>query len=118
MSGGRNSRSPEAQAYRHLYRDPRWRRLRKRVLIRDRFRCQKTGVILLDGRRLPNSAVVHHKKPHKGDPDLFFDEGNCIAVAKEWHDRHGKADDVFGYGAEIGEDGLPLDPAHPFNKVR
>ncbi|TMV14414.1 HNH endonuclease, partial [Arenibacterium halophilum] len=48
----------------------RWQRLRRLVLARDNHICQQTGVLLVAGRREPNSAVVDHIKPHRGDPEL------------------------------------------------
>ncbi len=36
---------------------------------------------------VPNSPVVDHTRPHRGDPDLFWDEDNLQAMLKEYHDR-------------------------------
>lgn len=65
---------------------PRWRRLRLRVLARDGYRCQQTGVVLDGVFPAPSSPVVDHKVPHRGDQALFWDEDNLQAVSKEWHD--------------------------------
>lgn len=71
---------------RSLYNTARWKRLRLDVLKRDGFVCQKTGVRLTGKSPAPNSPVVDHKTPHRGDPVLFFDPENLQAVSKAWHD--------------------------------
>ncbi|WP_291376383.1 hypothetical protein [Devosia sp.] len=50
-------------------------------------------MILTTGRDAPNAAVVHHKVPHKGDEQLFWDISNLEAVSKEWHDSEGQRED-------------------------
>lgn len=64
----------------------RWQRLRIKVLQRDQYTCQQTGVLLIGKHPAPNSPVVDHIEPHRGDPDLFWDEENLQSVAKSWHD--------------------------------
>lgn len=71
---------------RRWYKSQRWAALRLRVLERDLYQCQHTGVLLAGKAPAPNSAVVHHKMPHKGDERLFWDIENLEAVSKEWHD--------------------------------
>lgn len=63
-----------------------WRRLREKVLLRDEYICQQTGVALVGRHPAPNSPVVDHKIPHRGDAKLFWDEGNLQSVSKAWHD--------------------------------
>ncbi|MBF0680067.1 MAG: HNH endonuclease [Devosia sp.] len=84
--------SPDATV-RGWYHSTRWQKLREEVLIRDLYTCQQTGVILTTGRDAPNAAVVHHKVPHKGDEQLFWDISNLEAVSKEWHDSEGQRED-------------------------
>lgn len=71
---------------RKWYNQAKWKRLRRAVLLRDGWTCRQTGVLLTDRPNLPNSAVVDHVLPHRGDPERFWDIGNLQAVAKEWHD--------------------------------
>ncbi|MBO9589548.1 MAG: HNH endonuclease [Devosia sp.] len=78
--------SPDATV-RGWYHSARWARLRQAVLERDIYTCQHTGVILTGKAPAPTSAVVHHKVPHQGDEQLFWDINNLEAVSKEWHDR-------------------------------
>jgi 5-methylcytosine-specific restriction endonuclease McrA len=49
--------------------------------------CQRTGVLLVGGKHSPNSAVIDHIKPHRGNLELFWDEDNLQAVSKEYHDK-------------------------------
>jgi 5-methylcytosine-specific restriction endonuclease McrA len=51
------------------------------VLTRDLYTCQHTGVILVGGKDRPNSAVVYHKIPHRGDERLFWNINNLEAVS-------------------------------------
>lgn len=73
--------------YRAWYRTPAWRALRLKVLARDAYICQQTGVALVGKYPAPNSPTVDHIEPHRGDPKLFWDEANLQAVSKEWHDK-------------------------------
>lgn len=117
-----HSRSAEAEAYRHLYADTRWRGphgVRKKALVRDGYQCQHCGCILITGdRHHPHAAVVHHKKAHKGDPVLFFDLNNTESVCKSDHDTLLQKQEVRGY--VIGNDinGRPLANDHPWNRAR
>lgn len=72
--------------YRTWYKSARWQRLRMEVLTRDLYTCQQTGIILAGKANAPDSPVVDHKVPHRGDPVLFWDITNLQAVSKAWHD--------------------------------
>lgn len=65
----------------------RWQKLRLKILVRDEYTCQQTGVLLIGKHPAADSPVVDHIRPHRGDPDLFWDETNLQSVSKEWHDR-------------------------------
>jgi len=77
--------SPDATV-RGWYKSARWQALRMQVLTRDLFTCQQTGVILMGKAPEPNSPVVDHVIPHRGDEQLFWDIGNLQAVSKAYHD--------------------------------
>ena len=83
----RSQHRDQTQHWRGWYKTARWQRLRKKILNRDRWQCQQTGVILVGGKTAPNSAVVDHKQAHRGDEALFWDEDNLQAVSKEYHDK-------------------------------
>ncbi len=40
------------------------------------------GVLLMGKHPAPDSPVVDHIKPHRGNPDLFWDRGTLHAVSK------------------------------------
>lgn len=64
----------------------RWQKLRLKILRRDGWICQQTGVRLSGKYPAPNSGVADHIKPHRGDPKLFWDPENLQAVSKQYHD--------------------------------
>lgn len=70
--------------FRAWYKTQRWKRLRWKVLTRDLFTCQMPGCGKLEG----NTAllVADHKRPHRGDELLFWDEGNLWCLCKACHD--------------------------------
>lgn len=68
------------------YKTARWRRLRQEVLIRDAYTCQRTGHVLGGKHPAPDSPVVNHKRPHRGDERLFWDIDNLETVSKAVHD--------------------------------
>lgn len=109
-----------ADRYHHLYKDRRWcgpGGIREQALIRDLFTCRRCGCMLLSGKpHHPRAAVVNHKRPHKGDPSLFFDLENTESVCKADHDALIQREEARGY--PIGSDvhGRPVDPNHPWNK--
>jgi len=84
------SYSPDATV-RGWYKSKRWAELRQQVLDRDFYTCQHTGVLLVGKAPAPDSPVVHHKTPHKGDEQLFWDINNLEAVSKEWHDSEAQS---------------------------
>jgi 5-methylcytosine-specific restriction enzyme A len=74
------------EPWRKLYCSARWKALKEEVLLRDGWICQQIGVLLNKKFPHPDSPVVDHKIPHRGDLDLFWDIDNLQAVAKHWHD--------------------------------
>lgn len=70
---------------RALYRTARWAKLRWSVLVRDLFTCQMCGKVGADTSKL----VADHRRPHRGDLTLFWDEGNIETLcASPCHSRH------------------------------
>jgi 5-methylcytosine-specific restriction protein A len=66
------------------------------------------------GRITPASIADHHP-PHKGDWNKFR-LGPIRSLCRDCRNRQW-ANDAHGYSSAIGDDGLPIDPAHPFNAV-
>lgn len=71
---------------RRLYNTKRWRDLRLVILERDDWTCRGTGTLLIGKAPAPNSPVVDHITPHRGNLMLFWDTENLQAVCKEYHD--------------------------------
>ena len=49
--------------------------------------CQVTGTVLVGKYPAPDSPVVDHITPHRGDLSLFWDEKNLQTVSKAYHDK-------------------------------
>jgi 5-methylcytosine-specific restriction enzyme A len=64
------------------YKTARWQRLRWSVIKRDLFTCAMCGRVEGNTRLL----VADHKRPHRGDEALFWDDGNLQCLCKPCHD--------------------------------
>ncbi|WP_310619674.1 HNH endonuclease [Flexibacterium corallicola] len=113
-----DNRSAAAKEYRRWYNTKRWHRLRQKALVRDGYRCQKTGEILSGKKPEPNSPIADHIIPHKGDPKLFWDLDNIQTVSKAYHDKQKQLQEKRGYSTDCDDEGWPVDPAHPANRGR
>lgn len=82
----RDKHRAETQHWRKWYKTARWEMLRQQVLLRDRWTCQRTGVLCIGKSPAPNSPVINHKQPHRGDPLLFWSIDNLELVTKAVHD--------------------------------
>jgi 5-methylcytosine-specific restriction protein A len=105
-------RSPEAAAYRPLYRTKAWQRLRFAILTRDLFTCQMCGKA--EGNT--SQLVADHKTPHKGNLNLFWDEANIWTLCAPCHNSTKQSEERTGYSKAIGSDGWPTDARHPANR--
>lgn len=63
------------------------------------------------------ATVADHVEPHLGDWNKFR-LGPLRSLCKEHHDGLQPAFKHRGYRLDIGPDGYPLDPAHPFYRGR
>lgn len=61
------------------------------------------------------ATVADHVEPHGGDP-LKFWHGELQSLCADCHDRAKQREEVEGFSRDIGRDGWPIDPRHPFNK--
>lgn len=102
-------RSDVANQYRKLYKKPAWRMARLHQLTAHPL-CERH---LQRGMVVP-ANVVHHRKPHRGDWNLFVDPSNLESLCQPCHDVIGGAEDRHGFSSEVGRDGIPTDPLHPF----
>lgn len=73
-----------AQPWRAWYHTARWKALRLVIFVRDGFRCQWPGCGVIEHRT--SKLVADHRKAHRGDESLFWDEGNLQTLCKPCHD--------------------------------
>lgn len=96
-------------AYNHLY-GRRWKVASKAFLKRNPF-CsihQARGELAM-------ATLVDHRIPHRGDRGLFWDQDNWQGLCKPCHDGPKQRLEKSGRVAGCDEQGIPLDPAHPWN---
>lgn len=71
--------------------------------------CLKAG-------RLTPATICDHVDPRtKDDPETFF-TGPYQSLCSHHHDSKKQQQEVKGYSTEVGADGLPTDPNHPWNR--
>jgi hypothetical protein len=106
-----DARRREKAPWRGWYREKDWFRIRHRRLNEERYcrMCAAAGV-----RRL--ATIVDHIKRHGGDRRLFFAFDNTQSLCEPHHNSSKQRQEARGYSDELGLDGLPVDPNHPFNR--
>jgi len=95
----RDQARDQKHKWRKLYSTKRWRTLRLEILDRDGWTCQQTGQLLTGKAPAPNSPVVDHIIPHRGDLALFWDPANLQAVTKGYHDSEKQRQEKSGQDA-------------------
>ena len=87
-------RNRNAQPWRRWYSLARWKALRWAVLVRDGFACQWPGCgrVEADTSRL----VADHRRPHRGDAALFWDEANLWTLCASCHSSAKQAEEARG----------------------
>lgn len=105
-----DARSAAARSYRHLYKTARWKR-ESRAFLRDHPLC-----VMCPDKSKRGATIVDHVTPHRGDPDLFWNQDNWQALCRSHHSRSAQQQDIRGFHSDVGEDGSPTDPNHPFNR--
>lgn len=114
--GRRNQRSEAAQAYSGWYDLARWKRIRRYQLTIEPL-CR---ICKAKGRVTP-ATVCDHIEPHRGDPVKFWNgpfQSLCDAEPWRCHSSVKQQQELHGYSTEVGENGYPTDPAHPFTQGR
>lgn len=109
----RDDRSEEAKVYRRRYKTARWRSIRASQLSHHPLcaLCLKAG-------RVTPATVCDHIDPHRGDEDNFWSgpfQSLCDQAPWRCHSSKKQQQEAIGYSTEVGADGLPTDPAHPWN---
>lgn len=99
--------------HKHLYNSARWKRMRARQLEAEPL-CRMHDEL----GQLVAATVADHIKAHRGDAELFFDEGNLQSLCKPCHDAHKQAQEHSAGGVlrGAGLSGAPLDLAHPWHQ--
>jgi len=70
---------------RPLYKTARWQQLRQATFLRDAYTCQMCGRLQGDTSKL----VADHRRPHRGDLALFWDQGNIQTLCNSpCHSKH------------------------------
>ena len=92
----------------------RWQKARESYLNKHPLctMCQQVG-------RVTAATVVDHKVPHRGDSQLFWDQGNWQPLCAECHSSTKQRMEKRGVDA-IGHDvtGAPLSAQHHWNSGR
>lgn len=100
----------KTQPWRSWYQTPAWRVRREKQRAKTPW-CEPCK---REGRTRPFFAA-NHKEPHGGDREKFF-QGELESVCENCHNSAIQLEELRGFGVSIGEDGWPVDPAHPFNR--
>lgn len=100
-------RSPEAAAYRRLYKLAAWKRAREAQLHRQPLceLCLERGITRA-------ADTVNHRQPHKGDMTLFLDPANLQSVDRHCHDGAVQSYERTGRMRGCDANGVPLDASH------
>lgn len=77
-------RQRDDQAWRKRYKTARWQKLRWSVLVRDLFTCRWPGCGKVEADT--SKLVADHRKAHRGDEALFWDDTNLWTLCKTCHD--------------------------------
>jgi 5-methylcytosine-specific restriction protein A len=80
----RMDRRRRIQPWLRWYNTKRWQDLRIKIFTRDLFKCQMPGCGRIEGNT--SLLVCDHKKPHRGNEQLFWDETNLQTCCKHCHD--------------------------------
>ena len=81
----KQKKKPFANAIRfNDYNNTEWRKLRKKILERDGYRCQCCGAT---AEETGFALEVHHIICPKGNKELFLDINNCVTLCHACHVR-------------------------------
>ncbi len=88
--------APDSKCIHRLYGSAVWKKQRAVFLNAHPLcvQCEKD-------RRLTPATTVDHKVPHRGDPNLFYDQSNWQPMCKPCHDRKTASEDG-GFGNRRG----------------
>jgi 5-methylcytosine-specific restriction enzyme A len=99
-------------AWAEFYDTSRRQRLRKLQL-----KAEPPCKFCLEGGIVTAATVVDHVVPHHGDWNAFV-TGGLQSLYEPCHKSAKSELELHGYRNDIGLDGYPTEPNHPFNRVR
>ena len=105
----RNQRSEAAKAYRRLYATKRWKLTRA-----EQLRHEPLCRMCAEAGRVTAATVCDHTDPRSKDTEEGFFAGPFQSLCAPHHDGRKQQQERRGYATEVGSDGFPTDPAHPF----
>jgi 5-methylcytosine-specific restriction endonuclease McrA len=91
-----------------LYDKRRWRRRAKLQLAAEPLCaiCLRKGIITA-------ATAADHVEPHKHDPQKFW-FGRLQSLCDRCHNTAKQLEERYGYDLEVGLNGEPTDPRHPW----
>ena len=98
-------------AWDSFYRTSRWQRLRGHQL-----RVHPVCKFCLERGIVTAANVVDHVTPDRGDWNAFV-LGELQSLCEPCHKSTKRQIELRGYRTDIGIDGYPIDPNHPFNRA-
>ena len=103
-------RSEAARIYRKWYKTKLWARRRFEQLQNFPYcaYCASRG-------RTTVASVADHVIPHRGDWEIFC-AGTLQSLCETCHSSVKQSEEVTGFSAAVGPDGVPLDAKHPSMK--
>ena len=98
--------------YAWMYKTKMWRKLREAHISKQPLcqSCMRHG-------RVKAANVVHHVDAHRGRWHLFVEPNNLESVCDHCHNSEMQHEEKNGYNDTIGNNGWPIDPRHPHNKI-
>jgi 5-methylcytosine-specific restriction protein A len=102
-----DTRRKAENPWRAWYGTERWQAARLAQLRKEPLcqRCKDRGKVV-------EATVAHHKRAHKGDPELFWDPDNLASSCKPCHDIDEQRIERGGRARQmVGPDGWPIDGA-------
>lgn len=113
-------RSPEAEAWRRLYRTARWRGPQG-VRIRQLTKQPLCEMCLASGRVTP-ATVCDHVDPESKKTEATFFAGPFQSLCDDprfrCHSSRKQKIEIHGFEPGCTSAGRPVDPAHPWNRPR
>ena len=107
----RNLAPAQTLKWRDWYSLQRWRTRAKHQLRTDPLCC-----LCKEAGRITPATIADHHPRHGGDYNKFM-LGTLRSLCADCHNRQW-ATDARGYRSDVGADGFPVDPKHPFNQQR